>query len=189
MKPSTGPAPDGARIGSPARHTRREPRRLRRSVRGVILALAAFGTAVTVGAMSGAGTYALWGGAADLGAGVVRIGDPGSGLALTGSIPPAAFADLLPGERVSAQVTIVNDTYVPMDLTATLVVPSAHLDVRLALAGSCGGPLAGTALAATDVPLGELAANAQSPLCVEMTALAGLVPAETADLVVIIRGE
>ncbi len=181
--------------GAPAdsRRARRVEDRRRRRARGgrrMLTAAAALSAWAVVSVAATGGTYALWSDSRTLDAGMIRSGT--SDLSISGVIPPTAFANLLPGERVAAAVSVHNSGTTSLALDGTLAAAAAGFDVRLALnASACGTtPLGSAPLAsATPASLGSLGPGSSAPLCVEVTAQAVMVPGATAAFVVEVAGE
>jgi hypothetical protein len=154
----------------------------------MLVATAAVAAAATAGTVLSGGTYALWSDSASLGAGVVTTGD--SRLVLTGALATASFRNLLPGDRVAQQLTIANAGAVALDVNAATASPSDRFAVRLALdASACGvAPLAGAPLSPVPSALGALEPGRSAPLCVEVTALAAVLPGDALDAQIALEG-
>lgn len=182
--------------GVPAPSTRRALRarrrqRGRRRARQTAVAATALVAATVLGILTSGGTYALWSDEAPLDAGILRSGT--TGLSVTGGISAAAFQNLLPGEVVAQQVTVVNTGGTDMALDAAIGATTTGFDVRVELAAaSCGiAPLqAGgtTALGTTPTGLGSVDAGQSRSLCVEVTALAAALPSQSAPFVITLHG-
>ncbi len=160
-----------------SRHGIRKPAGLGR----VLGATATLAGAAILGVVLSGGTYALWTDRVPLGAGVIHSGD--AGLAL--SVDSIDVHDLLPGEVGSEQLTITNSGTAASEVSAFLAATSPDFEVRAQIgAAVCSPttPLAGPALGAGqahEVSIGTLAADRSATLCVQVTALASVTPAES----------
>jgi len=158
--------------------------------RGLLAAAAAVAGAMLVAVLASGGTYALWSDSAPLGAGTIRTGDAELSL----STQNVSAQNLLPGEVHSEQLSIHNTGGVPLDVSASADAVSPHFAVRLQIdPAQCapGAPLSAPELTASPsapVPVGSIAAGATGVLCVQVTALAGVLPSETAAYAVSLVG-
>lgn len=143
--------------------------------------------AILVGVVAGGGTYALWNDTSILDAGTIHTGTAALGL----SSAHVDALNMLPGEIRGTVVELSNTGDADLDVTALLDAVSDRFEVRTAIGhAGCGtDPIGGGTL--NDVSttgLGSLSAGATVELCVEVTALAALVPDDEFDFDVTLEG-
>lgn len=150
-----------------ARHraARRAPIRGMLTVASTVAGLTFAGIA-TVG-----GSYALWQDNAPVSAGVIESGS--LQLLINGqpsvNLTAAHLQKLLPGDRVTQQVTLSNTGTVAADVTAQTAMASSDYEVRVA-GGACPSTALTTASTLTaPVALGLWAASEVTTVCIEVT--------------------
>lgn len=141
------------------------------STRAMLIAASALGGATLLGITALGGTYALWKDSSPMSAGTITSGsltlkvDGESALTL----PSAGWHNMLPGDRITRQLTVSTAGAVSTTVTVASTSSSGSHQVRVRNGACPAVALTGAALGSTPVTLGTWTANQSSTVCLEVT--------------------